>query len=129
MRNSASRNHAWVTFAIAAVAGAAIWALSPVLGGHAEPWDAGPLYYHVALVASGAITALLAPQRAGVISALAIYAGVVIGQLAYEAVVIGAGPLFLLGVAFLLAYSLEFLAAALVAGAVRRALSNWWPGA
>lgn len=109
-------------FLLAAVAGAAIWALSPVLAGHAEPWDAGQYYLHFALATAGAVTGALTPRPLW-----AIYLGAVLGQALYEALAVGVDALFLLGLAFLLVYSLEFLAAAAVAGALRRLLRGTRP--
>lgn len=100
----------WLTIFIAAAASALVWALSPWLTGHAEPWDAEGLYYWVALVVAGAAAGLIVPRPVW-----AHYAGAVVGQLAYEAVFLPVGPLLVLGAAFLLGYSLIFLAAAAAA--------------
>jgi hypothetical protein len=47
------------------------------------------------------------------------YVGVLIGQIGYELTILHVGPLFLLGVVFLLAYGLVYLVAAALAGYVR----------
>ena len=55
-------SRSWVLpFLIAALAGAAIWALSPLLTGRAEPWDAG-LYYSGALLAAGLLSGVAVPK-------------------------------------------------------------------
>lgn len=43
-----------LAFLVSAAASALIWALSPLLTGHAEPWDAGWLFYPGPLVLLGA---------------------------------------------------------------------------
>ncbi len=116
------RSPAIAAFLLAAVAGAAIWVLSPLLAGHAEPWDAGEYYFHVALLSAGAVTGALTPRPLW-----AIYLGAALGQALYEAVAIGVDGLYLLGLAFLLVYSLEFLAGAVIAGALRRLLRRASP--
>jgi len=47
---------------LAALAGAAIWGLSPLLTGHVEPWDAGGLYYNVALALGGGLCGSVSPK-------------------------------------------------------------------
>ena len=102
---------AWMTILVSALAGARVWALSAWLTGHAEPWDADGPFYVAALAIAGSVAGLLAPRPLW-----AHYLGALIGQLGYEVLLLGVGPLFLLGAAFLLGYSLIFLIAA--AGAV-----------
>jgi len=102
------------TLAIAAALRAAVWALSPTLTGHAEPWDADGPYYLSALAIVGAITGSLFPKPLW-----AHYLGAVFGQAAYEAVFLDIGPLFILGLVFLLGSSLVFLATAAVGAFVR----------
>ena len=109
------KTRAWLTLLVSVVASALVWALSPWLAGHKEPWDADGFYYVLALVVAGLAAGLLAPRPLW-----AHYAGAVIGQLAYEAIFLRVGPLFVLGAAFLLAYSLIFLAAAAAAAYLRR---------
>ena len=104
-------------FLVAAVASALIWALSPLLTGHAEPWDADGLYYLVALLIAGMVSGALVPKVLW-----AHYVGAVVGQLGYELLFLNIGPLFVLGIVFLLVYSLIFLAAATVAAYVRNKL-------
>jgi len=54
-------SRSWLlAFVIAALAGTAIWLLSPWLAGQGEPWDAG-LYYSGALLAAGLVSGFAAP--------------------------------------------------------------------
>lgn len=108
------KTRAWPTFLVSAVAGVLVWALSPLLTEHQEPWDAGGLFYIVALIVAGSLAGLLTPKPLW-----AHYLGALIGQLAYEVVFLHIGPLFILGAAFLIGYSLIFLVAAAVAGHLR----------
>jgi hypothetical protein len=108
------KTQAWLTVIVSVVASASVWALSPLLAGHPEPWDADGLFYVAALVVAGSIAGLLAPRPLW-----AHYLGALVGQLGYEALFPPVGPLFVLGVAFLLGYSLIFLVAAALAAAVR----------
>lgn len=48
--------------AVSAALGFAIWALSPVLTGAAEPWDASGPYYLAASLAGGGALGLLLPR-------------------------------------------------------------------
>jgi len=102
------------TLLIAAAASALVWAFSPWLSGHSEPWDAEGPYYVGALVVAGTVAGLLAPKPLW-----AHYLGTLIGQLGYEVVFLRIGPLFVLGAAFLLAYSIVFLVAAAAAAHLR----------
>jgi len=93
--------------AAAASISAAVWALSLWATGHNEPWDAESLYYVTALFAGGLISGVLIPRPLW-----AHYVGGVSGQVIYELLFLRIGPLFVVGVGFLLAYSLLFLAGA-----------------
>lgn len=108
-----------LSFLVAALAGAAIWALSPVVTGHAEPWDAGGAYYASALVLAGLVSgfAVTAPLWAS-------YVGSIVGQLLYMLVFLPPGPLIVVGVAFLLVWSLLFLAGAWVGARLHRRLAG-----
>jgi hypothetical protein len=101
----------WWALVVSSVASALVWALSPVLVGHREPWDADGYFYILCLVVSGAIAGLLAPRPLW-----AHYVGALVGQAGYELLFLQVGPLFVLGIAFLLGYSLIFLVAAALAG-------------
>jgi hypothetical protein len=98
---------AWLATLVAAVASALVWAVSPWLVGHYEPWDAGGLFYVAALAVAGALAGLLAPKPLW-----AHYLGALIGQSCYEVFILGIGPLFVLGAVFLLGYSIVFVVAA-----------------
>lgn len=108
------KNRAIPAFVIAAVTSALIWAVSPWLTGQREPWDAVFPFYLVALLLAGAIAGGLVPKPLW-----AHYLGAFFGQLGYELIFLKLGPLFVLGAAFLLGYSLVFLAAAFAAGRLR----------
>lgn len=93
------------SFLIAALIGAAIWALSQSVTGHVEPWDAGGLYYTVALALGGCLSGLISPKPLW-----ALYVGGVAGQVLYLLVMLPIGPLLPVGLVFLLLWSLVFLA-------------------
>jgi hypothetical protein len=105
----------WATLLIATLAAASVWALSPWLAGHREPWDAASYYYPIGLFVAGAIAGFVAPRPLW-----AHYLGAVGGQLAFEVLFLRVGALFLLGAAFVLGYSLVFLLAAGIAGRIRQ---------
>jgi hypothetical protein len=71
------------------------------------------------LLVAGSVAGLISPRSLG-----AHYVGAVVGQVAYEARFLGVGPLFVLGVVFLLGYSLIFLFAAGVTGHLRARLGG-----
>jgi hypothetical protein len=96
-----------LAFLVSAVASAFIWALSPLLTGHGEPWDADGPFYVGSLVVAGLGAGALIPK-----SFWAHYLGSIVGQLGYEVLFLNLGPLFLIGVVILLGYSVIFLAAA-----------------
>lgn len=100
-------NRAWFPLSVSALAAASVWALSPLLTGQREPWDADGLFYVAALSLAGALAGWLAPRPLW-----AHYVGAVVGQVGYELLFLSVGPLFVVGVAFLLGYSLVFFAAA-----------------
>ena len=111
------KTHAWLTMGVSVVAGALIWALSPWLVGHSEPWDAGGQFYGISLSIAGSVSGWLCPRPFW-----AHYFGAFVGQLVYEVIFLRVGPLFILGVAFLLGYSLIFLGAAAAAAYLRARL-------
>lgn len=110
---------AWGVLALAALFGALIWALSPSISGRAEPWDADSAYYLFALPLAGFVGGLLAGGPLW-----AHYTGVVLGQFMFGLLFTGAGPLMVLGLAFLAAYALLYLAGALGGKRVRAALAE-----
>jgi hypothetical protein len=101
-------------FLVALVASALVWGLSPLITGHPEPWDADGLYYVGALTVTGMVTGGFFPRPLW-----AHYLGSVVGQLTYELIFLKLGPLFVVGIVFLLGYSVVFLVAAAIAGGVR----------
>jgi hypothetical protein len=105
---------AWSTILVSAAASALVWALSPWLAGHREPWDADGLFYVLALVVAGSLAGLLAPKPLW-----AHYVGAIVGQLGYEVLFLRIGPLFVLGAAFLLGYCIIFVVAAALAAQLR----------
>jgi 4-hydroxybenzoate polyprenyltransferase len=107
--------HLIPSFLGAAFAGALIWAFSPMVTGHAEPWDADGVYYFAALVLAGLVSGFLAPK-----SIWMLYLGSVTGQFLYHVLFFPIGPLVVIGLAFLLAWSLTFLAGAYGGSRVRR---------
>jgi hypothetical protein len=109
------KTRAWATVLVSAVSGALVWALSPWLTGYQEPWDADGLFYIGALVVAGSVAGAITPRPLW-----ALYLGALVGQLGYELIFLRIGPLFLLGAAFLLGFSVIFLAAAALAGSIRR---------
>lgn len=109
----------WVTLSVSAVAGGLVWALSPWLVGQPEPWDADGPFYVVALAVAGMLAGLLAPRPLW-----AHYIGAFIGQLGYGLLFLRIGPLFVLGAAFLLGYSLVFVGAAALAAHLRSRAST-----
>lgn len=108
----------WITLLIATSAAASVWALSPWLAGHREPWDATSYYYPIGLFVAGAIAGFITPRPLW-----AHYLGAVVGQLAFEVLFLRVGPLFLLGAVFVLGYSVVFLLGAAIAAGIRQR----WP--
>lgn len=104
-----------VSFAIAFVAGAVIWLLSPLVTGHAEPWDAGGAYYFAALLVAGAVTGWLCPRRIA-----PVLPGIALGQFAYMLLVLPIGSLWAVGFAALFVYGLVALGAAFASARLRR---------
>jgi len=108
------KQRAAMTVLVSAIASASIWALSPFLIGLREPWDTDGNFYVAALFVAGLVAGTVSPKPLW-----AHYVGVLIGQIGYELTILHVGPLFLLGVVFLLAYGLVYLVAAALAGYVR----------
>ncbi|MFC0335993.1 hypothetical protein SAMN05421848_2864 [Kushneria avicenniae] len=107
------RRSSVLTFSVAMATGAAIRALSPLAGGHMEPWDDG-VYYSAALMLAGAVSALV---MSGPLPAL--YAGCLAGQILFALTLLPLEPLFSVGIGFLLAWSLLFVASAWLCLVVR----------
>lgn len=108
-----------ITWLLAAIGGAVVWALAPWLVGVSEPWDAASLYYPVALLVAGVIAGLLTPRPLW-----AHYLGGLLGQLGYMLLAIRFDPLLLVGLLFLLSYTLLLLLGAALAAWVRKGMMN-----
>jgi hypothetical protein len=111
--------HVFVSFAIAALLGAAIWGLSPLITEAAEPWDAESPYYFVSLFIAGGLVGLLCPRHI-----LAAFLGIVVGQLVYMLIVLPSGPLLPLGVLLLFSYGLLSFIGLFLASRVRRNIGD-----
>lgn len=107
-----------IPFLVAALAGAVVWALAPMATGHAEPWDAGGLYYPAALLLAGLLAGFVIPGPLWML-----YVGGVAGQFLYMILFLPAGPLIVVGVAFLLLWSLLLLGGAYAGSRLRRRMA------
>jgi hypothetical protein len=103
-----------LAFATAALTCALVWAASPWLTGRREPWDADFPFYISGLMIAGAVAGTLTPRPIW-----ALYLGAIVGQLSYQVLFLKLGPLFPLGVLFLVGYCFVFLATAVVVGYIR----------
>jgi hypothetical protein len=109
-----SRREVIHTLLVSAVLGALVWALSPLITGHKEPWDNAGHYYPLALLAAGFLSGLVSPPIRW-----AHYVGSILGQVVFELAFLAAGPLIAVGVLFMMVYAVVFLLAALLAGYLR----------
>lgn len=109
------KKHIVINLTLAAVAGAGIWALSPSVTGHLEPWDAEGVYYPATLFVAGLVLGAIGPRAIWTRAA-----GIVLGQLLYMLVFLPIGPLLLLGVVFLTVYSLLTLGGAGIGSIFRK---------
>jgi len=117
-RQAVMRRQTTRAVALAAMISAVIWASSAWITGHQEPWDAEGLFYVTSLALCGVISGALIPRPLW-----AHYVGSVLGQVLYQLIFLPIGPLFVLGLGFLLGYALLFLLGALVGSRVRRHLN------
>lgn len=116
-------------FVIALGCGAAIWLLSPLVTGRAEPWDAAGWYYTGALFLAGCAVATLFPAHLGVV-AIGIVAGQILVLLGRVATNSSGSGLWPLGILFLVGYGMvPLLGAALGAAAGRLRQRNHPPDA
>jgi hypothetical protein len=106
-----------ISLLVSFVLGALVWALSPVLSGHAEPWDVEGVYYPASLLVAGLLSGFIRPQYFW-----GHYLGVILGQLAFMLLFVPGGPLNIVGIAFLVVYSLITLAGAAAGAGIRRLL-------
>lgn len=107
-----------VSFALSFVAGTAIWALSPVVTGHTEPWDAGTSFYIAALLGTGLVVGFICPRKIW-----PVWVGLASGEFAYMLVFLPKGPLIALGFVFCFTFGVHAAAGAFVSSRLRRALS------
>lgn len=113
---SGFRFKAWFgPFSASAILASLVWALSPLLTGHKEPWDSSSHYYPLALLISGLAAGLLGSHRKS-----AYYLGALVGQILYVLTFLKVGPLLLVGVGIIAVYSVAFYAAALLADYLRQ---------
>lgn len=98
--------------------GATIWALSPLIAGRKEPWDANGPYYFVALAMAGVVAAFFVPRHLKFRCL-----GVILGQATYGLIALGMGSLFVLGLVVLAVFGLVFLASAALTLRIRKALA------
>ncbi|MBM4260888.1 MAG: hypothetical protein FJ145_05525 [Deltaproteobacteria bacterium] len=112
-------NRAWQTFVLAALASAAIWALTPWLSDQREPWDVAGIFYYAALFIAGLIAGLLQPRPLW-----AHYFGSIAGQIGYELIFLRVGPLLVIGAILLFFYCVFYLVGAYIGGYVRKRLKR-----
>ena len=115
------RKNAVLAFLLAAAMTATVWAFSLPLTGKDEAWDAEG-YYFAALAVTGAISGAILPKHLA-----AQYLGAIAGQAAYEVIFLASGPLFIIGLAFMLGYCVIFLGAAALGAALRKRLGKVKP--
>ena len=101
-------------FFLASATAFAIWALSPWLTGYKEPWDALGVYYYVALLLAGAVSGLITAKPLW-----AHYVGSIFGQLLFALLFLPIGPLAVIGLLFLMMWSLLFLVGAYLGSRMR----------
>jgi hypothetical protein len=118
-REYVMKREATVSFVISFVIGAAIWALSPIVTGENEPWDADSGIYYVALAVAGLIVGWLCPHRIW-----PILPGLALGQFAYVLAFVPKGPLIAIGVIAMFIFGLIATAAAFLSSRLRR----FWSG-
>ena len=107
------------TFLVASATAFAIWALSPWLTGYKEPWDAPNFYYPIALLLAGMVSGIITAKFLW-----AHYLGSIFGQFFYELLFLPMGPFAIVGLLFLVVWSLLFLGGAYVGFLMRtRAMS------
>ncbi len=104
----------WPTCLIAALASAAIWALTPLLTSQREPWDVAGSFYIVALLIAGGFAGAITPKPLW-----AHYVGSFVGQLGYELIFLRVGPLVIIGAVLLLFYCAVYTGAVTLAGIAR----------
>ena len=94
-------------FLTASATGFAVWALSPLMTGYQEPWDAPGAYFYVALLVAGVVSGFIAVKPLW-----AHYVGGIFGQFLYGLLFLTVGPLAAVGLLFLVFLSFIFLGGA-----------------
>jgi hypothetical protein len=106
---------AWIhTLLVSAICAASVWALSPLMTGHKEPWDDVGHFYPLGLLLAGLVSGLVSPRIRW-----AYYAGSILGQFIFVLAFLATGPLIAIGVLTMGIYAVVFLLAALLASFVR----------
>ena len=103
-----------LAFFVASASAFIVWALSPWLTGFSEPWDAPGIYYPVALFLAGTASGVITGKPLW-----AHYTGGVFGQFFYEILFLPMGPLAVVGLLFMVVWSLLFLLGACLGALMR----------
>ena len=101
-------------FLVSATTALVVWALSPLLTGFKEPWDASGIYYSISLLLAGVVSGVIIAN-----SLLAHYVGSIFGQLLYAIVFLPIEPLGIVGLFFVVIWSLLFLVGSYIGLLVR----------
>ncbi len=103
-----------LSFLTASAASFAVWALSPLMTGYQEAWDAPGVYYYIALLVAGVISGFIAVK-----ALWAHYVGGIFGQFLYGLLFLTMGPLAAVGLVFLVLWSFIFLGGAYLGSHMR----------
>ena len=106
-----------VTVLTAAILGALIWILSPLLTGAVMPADEHPNYYTLSLLFAGVVIGILFPKRLK-----AVFGGVVLGQLIYAFTFLPIGSTAGAGIIYVSLYGVLSVAGAIIGSWIRRAI-------
>ena len=106
-----------VTVLTAAILGALIWILSPLLTGAVMPADEHPNYYTLSLLFVGVVIGILFPKRLK-----AVFGGVVLGQLIYALIFLPLGSTAGAGIIYVSLYGVLSVAGAIIGSWIRRAI-------
>ena len=106
-----------VTVLTAAILGALIWILSPLLTGAVMPADEHPNYYTLSLLFAGVVIGILFPKRLK-----AVFGGVVLGQLIYALIFLPLGSTAGAGIIYVSLYGVLSVAGAIIGSWIRRAI-------
>ena len=89
-----------IAFLISILAGTLIWALSPRITGHLEPWDSDSIYFSGSIAFFSLCLGVILPR-----SALPITTGLILGQFGFMLIALPSGPLWPIGLLTLIIYS------------------------